>query len=261
MKRAIHKSHFDIAKRLIERPRFLDGCRYNTGTHWSPIDRFQLEVLCEAEIDIEAAADTLGRKETTLAHKASECLLPLPPQWARLIRPKKKAALRPATEPLMAYPYIAKAKPENADLRAINAVVPANIPEHMRADICQEIMLAVLEGRTTLEQLQQRGRGASYFIRKFWKENYEQAGHALSFSVEDERSYDEAAASIAAKEWRHSQLVEQHRHVSSIMMPFSPPTQFEAAWRDQIGGVRMALDQMGHYLSHEEAEELLSDEC
>jgi hypothetical protein len=52
------------------------------------------------------------------------------------------------------FPYIAKPRPEHADILALNDLVPKTLPHHMRSDICQEMMLAVLEGKTTIEQIE-----------------------------------------------------------------------------------------------------------
>ena len=248
--------HRSVASRLISNP--MPGW-YWTRTHWRSVDELKLGVLCDAKADIEASADAIGRSPTSIAHRARDTGLTLPKQWAALIAPKrssKKLILEPRS---MAYPYIAKARPEHADILAINAIVPNGLPESMRGDVCQEIMIAILEGRTTLEQLKARNGTAAYFIRQFYKDNFEQGGNALSFnSADDDRSYDEAAASVAAREWAQGKQAELARdYTAATRLPFTPPNQFEAAWRDQVGRFRISRQDLGQLLSYEEAEELL----
>ncbi len=253
-RKALYKDHRTVAMNLIARP--LPG-RYWTGCNWASSDELKLSILCEADADIEASADVLGRKPSAIAHRAKDTGLTLPRQWSQLILPKRskrEVISRPSGQ--LAYPYLGKAKPEHADILAINAIVPKALPEHVRADVCQEIMIAILEGRTTLEKLRSRKGSASYFIRRFYKNNYEDGGRALSFSIEDNRSYDEIASSIAAKEWHHEQLVERHRFSDSIQI-VTPPTQLEAVWRDQVGRFRLAKNEIGQFLSFEEAANLL----
>lgn len=231
-----------MAAELIARPMF--GWFW-TGTHWSPADEFKLSVLCEADTDIEAAADAIGRKPTSIAHRARDTGLTLPRQWSKLIMPKRALKPREAATGLMAYPYISKANSSSADLLEINALIPKGMPEHIRADVCQEIMIAILEGRTTLEALRSRKGTVPYFIRRFYKDNYEDSGRALSFSVEDERSYDEIASSRGVRDSYHELRV------------VTPATQLDAVWRDQVGRYRLAMNDIGQFLSREEAEEIL----
>lgn len=238
----LYKDFRTMAAEIIARPMF--GWFW-TGTHWSPADEFKLSVLCEADADIEAAADAIGRKPTSIAHRARDTGLTLPQQWSKLIMPKRIRKPREAAVGIMPYPYISKANSANADLLAIDALVPKGMPEHIRADVCQEVMIAILEGRTTLEALRSRKGTVSYFIRRFYKDNYEDSGRALSFSVEDERSYDEIASARGLKDDYHDLRVITHA------------TQLDAVWRDQVGRFRLKMNDIGQFLSREEAEELL----
>jgi hypothetical protein len=148
---------------------------------------------------------------------------------------------------------------EHADLLAVNAIIPKGIAENMRADMCQEIMLAILEERTTLEALRAKSANAAYFIKKFYHDNYEAGGHAISFQDTDEDwDSDSVASSIAAKEWRENQT----RHDRGLIdaRTYTPPVQFEAAWQDQIGRIHINIQQLGHYLTREEVEEILESE-
>lgn len=248
-----------MSDHLLKTPRYFGGGWYSTRTNWQPIETFKLDILCEADADIEGSADALGRAPTTLAWKARELGLTLPSQWSRLIAPKRKRAVKTPVSADLVYPYIAKPRAEHADIMEINAMIPKGIPDHMRSDMCQEIMLAIMEGRTTLEMLRAKKASSSYFIRKFYKDNFEQSGYALSFDAKDDdgRSYDEIASSIAAKDWHHGQVMERERFYHARQLPFTPPTQFQAAWKDQIGRVQLSLDQLGQFMSRDEVEEML----
>jgi hypothetical protein len=260
----LYKEHRLVAARLIEHAPYSkdgwypDSWWWHQRRGWTTNHEFKLEVLCESDSDIEQSADVLGRQPTAIAWHARDIGLTLPLQWARLIAPKRKPHLVDATTPLLAYPYIRVARPEHTDLLEINSLVPACIGGDMRGDICQEIMIAILEKRTTLEMLRARRGSASYFIRKFYKDNFEDAGHALSFSaVDEDRSYDEIASSIAAKEWHAGQVHERTKCVMPMSRHFTPPTQFESAWQDQIGRYQLSLSEIGQFLSRDEVEEMM----
>lgn len=253
--REAHRSHVAIAERILARP--MQGW-YWTKTHWRPDDVFKLEVLCEADAPLEGSADAIGRTPTSIAHHARTLRMPLPKEWATLIAPKRTKKKPSFSAPLMAYPYVSKATEHNAILLEVNNLVPKSMHESIRADVCQEMMVAILEGRTTIEQLKARGRGAAYFIRRFWKQNHEDAGRAISFSIQDGHSYDEIAASQSARDWRYEQDRQAHNAYGTLRT-FTAPTQLEAAWRDQVGGVRLHLNQLGHYMDHDEAEELMRE--
>lgn len=253
-----YKDHRLVAKNLLRHKRYGDfSCKWlDNHLRWRPVDEFALSILCEANADIEQTADTLGRKPTTLARRARDVGFTIPTQWAKLIAPKGKPVLAArATN----YPYIIKRRDEHADLMAVNAVIPAAIPDNMRADICQEIMLAILEGRTTIEMLKSRKGNSTYFIKKFYHDNYEHGGHAISFNgTKEDWSSDAVSSSIAAKEWHREQFVDQNGYTGTLKT-FTPPTQFEAAWRDQIGRIQMRQHELGYFLSAEEVETMTGE--
>lgn len=189
------------------------------------------------------------------------------PVWSALRARKKLAAEakrkaeRERNKPrvALAYPFIMKRRDEHTDILAVNDIVPKNIAADVRADICQEVMLAVLEGRTTIDALRARRDNAAFFIKKFYRENYEAAGHAISFDdQEDHRTYDEVASSIAAKEWHSSQRGELNRY-DRTLQSFSPPTQMKDLWRAEISREQERLHAVGYHLSLDEVEELMAD--
>ena len=258
-----YKDHRAVAEQLLKHPRATTGNGEAswawTRTWWSDIEKFKLNVLCEADSHVEGAADVLGRTPTSIAHYARDSGLTLPTQWSRLITPKRASKIRVPKSPLLPYPFITKSRPEHADLIAINQIVPNSVPDHMRGDICQEIMLAILEGRTTLEALRAREGTATYYIKKFWHENYEAGGHAISFQdTKDDWNSDHVASGLAAKEWARDRFQSEFGQSDAYKF-YTPPTQFEAAYRDQVGKVTLRYHELGQFLSHEEVEELLDE--
>lgn len=255
------KDHRDIAARLVANPKYIGGAWYGTRTWWTDTDKFALGILSEANRHVEESGDAIGRQPSTLAWKARDLGLVLPESWAAIIRPKYKPKKISLKHSLLAYPYIAKARDEHSDLLAVNAIIPKGIADHMRADMCQEIMLAILEGRTTIEALKAKKANASYFIKKFYHDNYEAGGHAISFQdTDDEWDSDAVASSIAAKEWRENQMRHDRGIAAVAVRTFTPPTQFEAVWQDQIGKVHLDMHNLGHFLSRDEIEEILEAE-
>lgn len=253
-RKPVYKDHRGVAMHLLEHPRTDFGSWAWTRTWWSDLEEFKVDILCEADADIERSADALGRSPTSIAWRARDLGLTLPRQWSQLITPKRKPVERRVN---LAYPYITKVRDEHADLLAVNAIIPSGIPDNMRSDMCQEILLAILEKRTTLEMLKSRDRGAAYFIKKFYHDNYEAGGHAISFNETDENwDEDGIASKIAAKEWQREQFADRNGYTDSLRT-FTPPTQFEAAWRDQIGRVQLKRHELGEFLSEEEVEEML----
>lgn len=81
--------------------------------------------------------------------------------------------------PLLAYPFVAKARDEHAELLLVNSLVPRGMPG--REDVVQAILLALWERQTTIEQL--KAAGIAPFLRQFRRDNYESGGYAVSLDV------------------------------------------------------------------------------
>ena len=70
---------------------------------------------------------------------------------------------REAPRELVTYPFVLGTAREEHDLvLAVNAVVPRYLPEHVRADVCQEMLVALLAGDLLREEI---GRRAPEFLR------------------------------------------------------------------------------------------------
>lgn len=95
---------------------------------------------------------------------------------APVIKTKAKEAPKPRRD--LAYPFARAADSGNQLVLEVNELVPRNMAG--REDVCQTILLAILEGRITLEQLRANKERIRPFITDFMKANYEARGYAVS---------------------------------------------------------------------------------
>ncbi len=167
-------------KSLTAHPRYMWGQWADTHKHWPRADIVGLKLLVDGGVDIEKAADSLGRTPRSIAHRAADTGLRLPPHWREIIY--KRRPRTPAGTPLQ-YPYVVSVRGEHEMLLAVNALVSRGLPDHMRADVCQEIMLALWQGDTSIEELRADKALVNHFIRGARKANYEGGGYALSLDV------------------------------------------------------------------------------
>jgi hypothetical protein len=166
----------------------------------------------------------------------------------------------------IAYPYIVKARPEHADILEVNNLIPKTFVGDRRADMCQEILLALLEGRTSMDQLRTRRSDAQFFIKQFWRNNFELAGHAISLDAQvGDQTYYEVASSIAAKEWHFGQINDR-RAAFDALATFQPPTQIEDTFNKQVWRKWIAMQEgalvsgdMRDMLSFEEVAALMDE--
>ncbi len=216
-----------------------------------------LKSFAVANATLEDSANALGRSPTSLIHYARELKIKLPQAWGGRSPRKLKIVREPRVE--IAYPYIIKPRAEHAELIEINNLIPKSIAGDMRADMCQEIMLAILEGRTSLNLLRARKDNTTFFIKKFYRDNFEQSGYAVSFDNQvDSRGYDEIASSIAAKEWPFSERNSRGRY-GNLLRTFNAPTQEEDVFRSQVRRKQIALHDSGQMLSFDEVEEMMRE--
>jgi hypothetical protein len=167
-------------KALLSRSKY-GGAWLDTGLWWQRPEEVALKALCEDEAELERCADALGRSPTAIAHRARDTGLILPREWRDAII--KKRPPKPPRELPLQYPYIVKVRGEHADLLAVNALVTRGLPDHVRADVCQEMMLALWQKQTTIEELQSDPALVRKFITGFRKANLEGGGYALSLDV------------------------------------------------------------------------------
>lgn len=285
-----HRQHLvlETADTILARgPRYWDGVRLNQGLNWSDADHAALFTLCGAGSEIEACADTLARSPRTLAHRALDIGIRLPTPWWRFAlsprrwqarqdaesrreeRREERRAKRETEEsertarrearmrgPLQ-YPYLPDSTPESIDLLSVNALVPKGLPEWIRADICQNIMLAVLEGETTLTQLKEKRESSQYYIKRFYREEVDH--NLVSFDHrDDERAYDEIAGAMSREDWSRSEINDRRRAYSALET-FVHPVQLGAVYNAEIRRAQKHAHESGQYLSYRETERAVSD--
>lgn len=228
------------------------GLWLRTGAHWTAEEKAALTSFAAKKAALSDAADALGRSPSSLLGYSRELSIRIPVLWM----PPRRSG--PA--PLLHYPFVREARPENADLLEINHLVPQALGGESRADICQEIMLALLEGRTSIAELKAHSGNTHFFVKKFYRDNFEQAGRAVSFSAfDDERAYDEIASSIAAREWRETEMNEARRAFDS-MQSFSAPHQMGDLFTIEALEHQVVLHRRGEHVSYDEAAADISEE-
>ena len=166
-----------------------------TRTHWQRPEMVGLKLLVESKTDVEQAADCLGRSPSSIAHRASDTGLKLPPTWRRLITGRTPRQIGPTVK--LDYPFITEVRGEHTDLLQVNALVPHGLPSHIRGDVCQEIMLAIWEKTVTIEELRADKALVRKFISGARRANYEGSGYALSLDqpMRDGRSWYDVLSS------------------------------------------------------------------
>jgi hypothetical protein len=168
---------------LANGPRYgLTETWWDMRTHWRRPDIVALKALCEIGAPMIATADALGRPPETLIDQCDRTGLSIPHGWDCFRRVRKRV-MKPPKEPSLQYPYIRHVRGEHADLLAVNAIVPRYLPDHVRADVCQEIMLAIWQKEMTLDELREDTALVRKFTKGFYKANLEAGGHAISLDV------------------------------------------------------------------------------
>lgn len=76
---------------VLGRPRYINGLLLSTGQHWSYSERAALARFSAERAPMAAVAITLGRSETSIAHKAIEFLgaKRIPYEWKLFSKPIK----------------------------------------------------------------------------------------------------------------------------------------------------------------------------
>jgi hypothetical protein len=93
------------------------------------------------------------------------------PEWLEA-RKVKKPLFVPLSE---FYPYVStRSTDEHEFLLAVDALVPKGLNNEFRADICQDMIVAILTGETTLENLRD---ATPKFIKQFMKQMPSKYGH------------------------------------------------------------------------------------
>lgn len=208
------------------------GAYYDQRLAWSKTDTRDLAILCAASADITKCGDVLARQPQTIVNRARDLGFSLPSAWAALIRRNRGS---PGIQ--LRYPFIAKARPEHADLMRANSLVPRGFPEHMRADICQSVMLAMFEGTISLSDVEKNKDKMRWFIRKFYKEQQPWQEVLDTPNDGDNRSYDEKAAHGWAQDGRDEEMAD-HRRMFNAINKYEPALQIDHVYALEIREAR-----------------------
>lgn len=189
-----------IASELIGRPRYRNGEFYNDRLHWTEDDKRILAAFAMAGADIDKSSAALGRSPKGLVWRARDTYVPMPRDWAAIIATARTKSNGTLIQ--LSYPYIAKPRDEHADMLAINDLVPKTLPSWVRADVCQNILLAVLEGETTVEELRRSKMTAQAFVGRFMKQQRDHMLVSIEGLRDDTRSYEDISATPGYDEAR-----------------------------------------------------------
>lgn len=159
-------------------PRYMDGLWLDTRRRWADEDLALLAAACDMKLRPGVAADTLGRAPTSLVWKAHELGFVMPREWRALVYSQREK-LQPRLD--LQYPYIVKPDDKHGDLIAVNRLVSRQLPG--REDVCQDIMLALWESRTSLDDLKNDHKAVRAFVKAFRKTSFERGGYAESMDV------------------------------------------------------------------------------
>lgn len=116
--------------------------------------------------------------------------------WRRPKKERKPRAVKlPAPPPVPSfYPFVSEEPlEEHTLLMAVHDIVPEGLPEQIRRDVCQDIIVSILSGETQLENL--RG-DIKPFISKVFKEHSWKYG---PISMNAPLSWDEGGWSLEKK--------------------------------------------------------------
>lgn len=234
----------------IGRPRYMSGLLLKTRTWWSDSEKAALRRFIGGGYSPDEIAPVLGRSPSSLLCYARHMRLAFPRA------PKHIAAAR--FDPPMAYPYVSKSRSDADLLLEVIALVPRAFPEQMRADICQDLLLNILEGRCTLDQIRSHRQHAAWFVRKFWRDNFEQSGRAVSLDDHGGEYTDTLLRSRLARDWRDGEINDRRRAYEA-MPRFTAPDQIDAVYVSQVERERERLASTGLFIDFEEAIDSLED--
>jgi len=144
-------SEIIILPSTFKSPRYFNGLWLSQRLRWTEEDIALLASAVDLKINYNDAANTLGRDPKTIFHKAGELFSywRLPTEWKKKFL-QYKLKTRQHKDALQ-YPYIVKPDDKYSDLIAVNNLVSKSLPG--REDVCQDIMLALWESRTSLKEL------------------------------------------------------------------------------------------------------------
>lgn len=162
--------------------------RHMCGLHVNPVNCNFSSILSRivARKDVAAHVPGLWEYARYLGHSSGGSIFTLDPieTYALRVRSSRDWRLMPGhlrpkrerREPLPElYPYLSGEPTNEHDmLMAVDAIVPKGLPNAVRCDVCQDMIVAVLSGETTVDNL--RGDLKKY-MSSFWKMFPDKYGH------------------------------------------------------------------------------------
>lgn len=141
-------------------------------------------------------------------------------------------SLREIPRVQFAYPFVQSHRSEAHDLLRVNRLVPRHLPEWVRADIGQSIMLRVIEGVVTPDELERSPGLLRKFIRAFYKEQAPWEEITGFGGEDDDRAYEDIAGFIR----RGHDIDDQSaaRSALNAIPRFHPATQIEEVYAKQV---------------------------
>jgi hypothetical protein len=242
----------DAAALIMARPpRYYDALWLDHNRDWADADLRDVAAVCQAGGDINKAADIFGRPPKSIAHRARDLGLTLPPEWRRLV----STYISTPPRLILAFPYIAKARPEHSDLLRVNNMVPRGFSEWVRADIAQNIMLALYEGTVTIEDVEKNKDKMRWFIKKFYQEQSPHQEVSMTPLEDDGRSYDEIASAMAAESYHNE--ANDRRCAFDAVANYHAPSQIEDVFEREVRAAQFRLHRNHAHVSRGEARAML----
>lgn len=254
----IQASDLSATQILARGPRGKDGWLGWTRTPWGDREIAEVKALCLGAAGVSASAEVLGRDEKSIAWKARDLGLKLPPEWSRLIR--SPYVRRERAAPLLQFPYVAKARPEHADLLAVNDLIPKGMPEWCRADIVQTVMLALFEGTVSMEELRHNRSKVRWFIGKFYKEQMPREEVQMGdLHGDDDRSYEDIAAGSWVHDRAHDEMNERRNTYAALSYTHQPAEQVNAVYEREISAAHWKLYRRDKPIDRADVEQAVED--
>jgi hypothetical protein len=162
--------------------------RHICGLHANPVNSNFCSIISRVSARKDVAANVPGLWEYArhLGHSSGGNIYLLEPieTYALRVRSSRDWRLMPGhlrpkryrrEEFPELYPYISGSPTSEHDmLMAVDAIVPKGLPNSVRCDVCQDMIVAVLSGEVTVENL--RGDLKKY-MGQFWKMFPDKYGH------------------------------------------------------------------------------------
>lgn len=194
-------------------PRSIKIKRHQKGRPPAEFDRALVSELIKSRSVADVAADVGIHRNTIYRYISEGCIAPRP--FRMWIPGSSTVVSRSGAAGLVYWPYMTSDDPRYTGLiRAVNEAVPRTLPDGIRADVCQEIVVSVLTGEIPEVQIASTVRA---HLKKHFKQFPTKAYGVLSldapiYSDRDLRLVDTLDAESVAERirdaWAANRLTE-----------------------------------------------------